>query len=225
MIVVVASVYDDAARSVVARWDSQRATMLTAEDLCRPGWTLQLPTDRSGNSVIDGSVVPNGEIGGVLTLRSSVLPAELRSIRREDRQYVSSELNAFLLVWLTSLNCRVVNRPSAMSLAGPNWRQEQWTVMAASLGIPVQPRRRTVPETTVPPPDDTVEVIVAGDRCFAAGDAELAAWSRQLAQAAAVDLLSVRFSIRERRFCMASPWPALTDPAVFEAARACVEGS
>jgi hypothetical protein len=214
MIVVVASAYDTAARSVAARWGSRRAAMLTAEDLCRPGWSLRIPAGGANTSVIGDRVVPNAEIEGVLTLRPCVFSAELRSIRPADRQYVSAEVNAFLLAWLTSLHCPVVNRPSATSLSGPNWRHEQWAMTAASLGIPV--RRETRDESAL-------EMIAAGDRCFGSEDATLTTWTQQLARAAAVDLLAVRFSRADRHFLSASCWPALTDGEVLEAVRARVE--
>jgi hypothetical protein len=226
MIVVVASRYDAAATTVVARWGSRRATMLSAEDLCRPGWTLQLPDDDGGTSVIDGAVVSNADFGGVLTLRPAVFPQELRSIRRADRTYVSCELNAFLLTWLTAQSCRVVNRPTASSLAGPNWRPEQWSVAASSLGIPVRPVRRSVP--AVPPQvfdGEFVEVTAIGQRCFGTEDSVLIAWTCQLAKTAGVDLLTARYSIRGGYFLGANPLPALDDPAIFEAVRSYVEGS
>ncbi|HEV2719055.1 MAG TPA: hypothetical protein VG323_03475 [Thermoanaerobaculia bacterium] len=215
MIVVVASAFDAAARSVVARWGSRRAAMLTAEDLCRPGWSLRIPVGGADTSVIAERVVPNAEIEGVLTLRPCVFPAELRSIRPVDRQYVSAELNAFLLGWLTSLRCPVVNRPSAASLAGPNWLPEKWAMAAASCGIPV--RRETRPSS-----DDALEIIAAGDRCFGSETAVLGVWTRQLARTAGVDLLSVRYS-RDHHFLSASCWPTLTDDEVLDAVRERVE--
>jgi hypothetical protein len=72
------------------------------------------------------------------------LADELHWVRREDRDYVAAEMTAFLLAWLTVLHCPVVNRPTAMSLNGPNWRAEQWLLTASSLGVPTRPAVRRV---------------------------------------------------------------------------------
>lgn len=69
MIVVVASSYDAHARSIVAHWESGCATMLTAEDLCRPGWSVSVPRSGGGAAVIGGRIVRPDQISGILTLR------------------------------------------------------------------------------------------------------------------------------------------------------------
>ena len=139
MIVVVASGHDPRARSVMEHWDSQRAMMLTAEDLCMPGWQFTVPRPQIGMAVIGGKLVADAEIEGILTLRPCIFPEELLSIAAAHRSYVAAELNAFLLAWLAAQTCPVLNRPTASCLAGPNWRAEQWTLVAARLGIPANP--------------------------------------------------------------------------------------
>jgi hypothetical protein len=42
-------------------------------------------------------------------------------------------MKAFLLSWLSQLNCLVFNRPTPLCLSGPSWRPEQWTYAAAQL--------------------------------------------------------------------------------------------
>ncbi len=56
--------------------------------------------------------------------------------------YVSAEMTAFLLSWLSGLDCPILNRPTPNCLSGPGWRQEQWIHLAARLGIPVDPVQR-----------------------------------------------------------------------------------
>jgi len=141
------------------------------------------------------------------------------------RKYVAAELNAFLLAWLTAQSCAVLNRPTACSLAGPNWRPEQWTQAAARLGIPAQVRRRVPNEDAVPDGGETLEVTAIGEQCFGSDDPILRDRTRKLAQAAEVDLLSVRFSADRGRFLSASVWPSLSEPAVLEAVRQRLENS
>jgi hypothetical protein len=217
MIVVVASAYDPRALSVVEHWGSRCATMLTAEDLCMPGWQFTAPRPQNGMAVIGGKVVPDTEIKGILTLRPCIYPEELLSIGATHRRYVAAELNAFLLAWLAAQRCPVLNRPTACCLSGPNWRAEQWTLAAARLGIPVQTRHCIPGQHAVGKPEEAHEITVVGEHCFGCRDATLRRNSLQLARAAGVELLSVRFSEREGRFLSANIWPRLTHAAVLVA--------
>jgi hypothetical protein len=223
VIVIVGSAFNRTARDIAARWGSQRAALLTAEDVCSPGWSLRVPADDAGRAVVGGRVISNGEIEGVLTLRPRVFAAELRLIRPADRQYVSVEMNAFLLAWLTSLRCRVMNRPCATSLAGPTWSAEQWTTTAAALGIPVRRRTRVVPAVATSPAEDAIEVVAIGEQCFGAAAPALADWTRRLARAAAVELMAARFSRTDHHLLSATSWPPLGDGDVFDALRARME--
>jgi hypothetical protein len=220
MIVVVASGHDPRARSVVAHWGSQCATMLTAEDFCVPGWQFAVPRPQDGMAVIGGRLVADAEIEGILTLRPCIYPEELLSIAAAHRRYVAAELNAFLLAWLAARTCPVLNRPTASCLAGPNWRAEQWTLAAARLGIPVQ-TRHCIPgrhaDRTCENVEDAYEITVVGEQCFGCQDASLRTSTLRLARAAGVDLVSVRFSRDEGRFLSANVWPSLTDAAVIVA--------
>lgn len=219
MIVVVASAYDVRARNIVAHWGNHCATMLTAEDLCLPGWRLSVPLSPPLTAVIGGRTVPAEQIRGILTLRPCVFPEELKSIQSVHRKYVAAELNAFFLAWLTAQSCPVLNRPTACCLSGPNWRPEQWARAAAQLGIPAQTRRYVPDENAVPMAEESLEVIAVGEHCFGCEDSILRDRTLGLAKAAGMELLSVRFSADRSRFLSASAWPALTDPAVLDAVR------
>jgi hypothetical protein len=219
MIVVVASAHDVRALRIVARWGSQCAAILSAEDLCMPGWVLQVPPDQPNTAVVGGTTISSKQIHGILTLRPCIFPEELKNIQPAHRRYVAAESNAFLLAWLTTQSCPVLNRPTACSLAGPNWRPEQWTQAAARLGIPAQTRRHIPNGDTAPNTAETVEVITVGERCFGCDDSFLKDRALRLAQSAGVDLLSVRFSADRSRFVSASVWPSFADPAVLETVR------
>jgi hypothetical protein len=222
MIVLVASAHDPRARGVVEHWGSQCVTMLTAEDLCMPGWQFTVPIPRNGVAVLGGKVVPVAEIKGILTLRPCIYSEELLSIGAAHRKYVAAESNAFLLAWLAAQTCPVLNRPTPGCLAGPNWRAEQWTLAAARLGIPAQPWHYPGGHA-VGNSEEAYEVTAVGEQCFGCRDAALRRNTLQLARAAGVELLSLRFSKDDGRFLSANIWPQLTHAAVLAAVREFLE--
>jgi hypothetical protein len=223
MIVVVGSGHDPRARSIVEHWGSQCAMMLTAEDLCMPGWQFTAPRPQNGIAVIGGKIVPDAAIKGILTLRPCVFAEELLSIAAAHRKYVAAELNAFLLAWLAAQTCPVLNRPTAGCLAGPNWRAEQWTLAAARLGIPTQTRHCIAGRHAHRNFEEAYEITAVGEQCFGWQDTTLRTNTLRLARAAGVDLLSVWFSRDDGRFLSANIWPQLTDAAVAVAVRETLE--
>lgn len=212
MLVIVAAPHDPLAQLLVARWNAYGAGLLTCADLSTRGWRHSLKTTASSTSVISGQVVATQSIRGVLTRMASVYPHELSDIVCEDRSYVATEMTAFLLSWLSSLSCPVLNEPTPTCLAGPYMRQEQWMRLAAAVGIPICTLQSSthIPE---PPSEDSVPVTVVGSNYFGAVTSTLATQARRLADAAHVDLLTVYFSSSEAgaSFIKADLWP---DPTV-----------
>lgn len=208
MLVVVASRYDEAARSLVNRWANQEARLLTCEDLSVVGWRYSVSgKDEVSSSlldstaVVDGQVVGVEEISSVLTRLPCVFEQELLHIVPDDRAYVASEMNAFLISWLSGLKCPVLNRPAPSYLLGPNWRHQQWVYTAAQVDIPVRQVHQHIalgaevlPQT---PEQLPVTVTVVGDRILGSVDRVLATQARCLADVAEVDLLAVHFSGNE----------------------------
>jgi hypothetical protein len=219
MIAVVASSYDRHALRIVENWGFDCAMILSAEDLCRPGWLLRVPLGPSGTAVIGGRTVRAEQIHGILTLRPCVFPEELQDIQSVHRKYVAAELNAFLLTWLTAQTCTVINRPTPCCLSGPGWGPEQWARAAAQMGIPAQIRRQVPNAEAIPIAQEALEVVAIGENCFGFVDSILRERTLKLAKAASVDLLSVRFTADEGRFLSANVWPSLSDPAVLDAVR------
>lgn len=225
MLVVVGSRHDQSARKLVASWLSHDAALLTCEDLSKPGWQLRLPDRAGSRAVVDGRVVHDRDIRGVLMRRPWIMEQELAQISAPDREYVAAEMNAFLLAWLAGLPCAVLNRPNGTSLCGPSWRPLQWTHAASSVGIPIKksrwrvpaPRQRKSESQEAPPPP--IEVTVVGERCFGAPDDAYVAAAKRLAAYANVGLLSVRFDSSKRQPCFlsATAMPGLEDAEIARA--------
>ena len=221
MLVIVASRWDRAPEALASRWADQEVGILTPRDLSVAGWRQHLGSMDSGTAVVERKLVQQRDITGVLTLLPRVVEQELVHIVPADRRYVASEMTAFLLFWLSQLECPVLNRPTPTCLAGPNWRQEKWLQAAARAGIPVRPLRRKTrprgsgaagPETEELFPE-SVTVTVIGKQLFGEADPGLRQRAQRLAEFAGVDLLAVRFSSSgdDAHFIGADTFPELSD--------------
>jgi hypothetical protein len=224
VLIIVAGPQDSTARALVARWTARDARLLTCDDLSVAGWNY-VPTDPAASTaVVGGRPVAVTDVAGVLTRLPGVSADMLPHIDPEDRTYVATEMHAFLVAWLAALPCPVLNRPSPDCLVGPYWRREKWVQKAAHLGIPVVPVQRSTPTSSLSAPaaaatTDGVTVTVVGG--CAVGDVAppLAQHARDLAVAAGVELLGVRFDGTNpgSRFLDATLWPDVADDAVADA--------
>ena len=198
MIAVLASELDSEARSVVEEWASHGAALLSARDLTSQGWEFLTSDSAAGIAVIAGKRVPVSNLRAVLTRRPAVLAEELHWLAPSDRSYVAAETNAFLVAWLSSIPCRVVNKPTTTSLCGPAWDGLHWRSAAAIAGVKWAS-------------DDDVasveRVVVCGAECFFTSNARQESLARALARIAGVELLSVLF--RGEHLCGASVAPPL----------------
>ena len=233
MIVVLAYTHDIAAHALVRRWQSsgENAALLTCADLSRQGWRYVAGTRGGGQACIDGRVIDAREISAVITRMPAVSEAELGHLHEEDRQYAAAEMQAFLLAWLTSLDCPVLNRPSPSNLGGPGWSAAQWVQRAPRLGLQARPfsqRAVFVPDAPSVANQrvqaDSIFVDVVGDRAFVAGggapgdsDAALADAARVLSRDAGMELLRVYFEREPKRepiFLEAGLWIDVTADTV-----------
>jgi hypothetical protein len=224
VVLVTASRRDAAATALAAR-DGAVVRLVTPDDLSQEGWRFRLSDPAGGMASVGGSALSAADIAGVVTRLPAVTAHDLPHIADDDRDYVAVEMNAFLLAWLTSLPCPVVNRPTPRCLAGPHWRQEQWVLAAERLGIPARPLvRRTNEESPTPVAAPPHVVTVVGREHFGAEHEELAERAHALADAAGADLLSVGFDgpRRDARFVNASLWLDLGDAAIGDAVIALV---
>jgi hypothetical protein len=221
VIIIVASCLDQGARTLAARWGTDRVALLTCEDLSVPGWRHYVAAAGTCVAVIGGREVALGEITGVVTCLPSVSELELLHIVPADRAYVAAEMSAFLLSWLSTLNCPVVNRPSPTCLSGPYWRPEQWAYLASQVGMRVQPVHRRIAFTEVPTPavPESATATVIGERCLGQVDTTVMTAARRLARAANVEMLAVRVSGSgpDATFLGADPWPDLTSQETADA--------
>lgn len=197
MIVIFASRFDESARSLAARWKNYDASLLTCDDLSVTGWRQFLNDNGTNRAVVSGQIVDVSNIDGVLIRWPGVFAQELVQIAPHDRDYVASEMMAFLYWWFSTLNCPVINKPTPVNLTGPAWRLEQWTYLAAQLGIRVKTARRHVAPAAVdnePAQRAASLVTVVGNRCFGDVDPLLLDQSRQVAGAAGVSLAQIGFN-------------------------------
>ena len=192
MIAVLGSRLDPEARSLVEHWSSTGAALLSAEDLCRPGWVFRPRDPRGGTAVVSGRTVPVAELEAVVTRRPAVVAEELREIASEDRAYVAAEINAFLVAWLSALadvGVPVVNRPTPACLSGPGWDALRWRAAAARIGAEWAEPGGTVASGG----EEPHQVVVCGERCFFAPSPREADIARALSREAGTALMGVRF--------------------------------
>lgn len=224
MLILLASERDEQARALANRYARNGLRMLIPASLSRPGWRWRNADPRGTVALIDGERFLANAIGGVITRLPWVLPRDLPDIQACEQEYVAAEINAFLLAWLVSLDCPLLNRPSAQCLSGQGWRSHNWVSKASQLGIPARAvhqsislrARLAVVETE---PRDAITLTVVGNNVVGTGSAVLKRYASRLAAAANVQLLGVRFDCAARHAILlgASLWPDLSDPDVGEA--------
>jgi hypothetical protein len=225
MLVILASRHDAVAHNLAARWSDEDATLLTPEGFSVQGWRHYPGAPESSASALDGLEVSESDITGVLSRLWGVGEFDLPHIVPEDRAYVGMEMSAFITSWLYGLPCPVLNRPTPTCPTGLNWREEEWTHRAASLGIPVRTIRRRLaldaePEPPLTTSDETRSVVtVVGRRGLGAAHESLKAHALKLAAASGTDLMDVYFSGdgADALFLGVGLWPDVSVPEVADA--------
>jgi len=212
MFLILCSRADRVAHAFAKRFAAQDVRTLTCEEVSRPGWKLAIRGVAPARVEVElcaalaGQLVPGERLRGVISRLGTVTEQELGHIEAGDRAYVAAEMHAFLFAFLRALPCRKVNEPSPACLYGPNFRGGQWRQLARDLGIPVLCEADAVADGSL-----ESEVVVVGDRLIGPLSGEMARWSRELARAAGVSYLYVRY-----RYCGdevmlmgADPYPRL----------------
>jgi hypothetical protein len=224
MLVILASRHDAVAQSLAARWSGEDVALLTPEGFSAKGWRHYPGAPESSASALGGREVMESDITGVLSRLWGVNEFDLPHIVPEDRAYVGMEMSAFITSWLYGLPCPVLNRPTPTCPTGLNWREEEWTHRAASLGIPVRTIRRRLaldaePETPTTSDETRSVVTVVGRRCLGTAHETLKAHALKLAAASGTDLMDVYFSGdgADALFLGVGLWPDVSAPSVADA--------
>ena len=171
-------------------------------------------------SLHDGRIFDSSDVRGVLNRLTTVPQDFISRAVAEDREYVSAELSAFYLSWLSALE-RVINRPMPQGLAG-SWRhRSEWALLAAKAGLNTPLYRQSStsrPEDgyrSFASSDKTVtNVIVLQNELFGSPvSPEIGEACRKLAASAETDLLGVELfdsGDGALTFAHATPFPDLT---------------
>ena len=197
MILIVASELDSVAHETAAKWPGCSAAILTPRDLCTKGWRIETQDFENGSIVVNGVVAPVQQVTGVVTLLQLVSHYELFRINEADRKYAASEINAFLMYFLSRLKCRVLNRPSAYCLSGPSWHPTQWMWACRRAGVPVETSSAySAPLVGGPEmePKCCRSVSIVGNACLGDGSPHSASVAL-LAKFARVEFLAARFTM------------------------------
>jgi hypothetical protein len=208
MLVILAYSHDRAAYALAERWRAagEDAGVLTCADLSRRGWLHRPGYPDAGRAVVDDRIVPTAEIRAVVVRMPAVAEAEVMHVHEQDRTYAVAEMQAFLLAWLTSLQCPVINRPTTCNLGGPIWHVSEWVMRARRLGVAVRPVawRSSSSDAFVEMPrrlDASLRFVdIVGPRAFLVGgrapgpaDDAFAAAALMLARDAGVEVMRAYF--------------------------------
>ncbi|MGI8770926.1 MAG: hypothetical protein ACR2JE_05780 [Acidobacteriaceae bacterium] len=167
------------------------AAIVVPAHLSQPGWSYEVGSGARAQLVTSKGIIAADDVSGVLTRTQRAWPAELPHINEEDREYVASEMTAFLAALLNELPCPVFNRPAANSLWGPPWTAEHWWRVAVVEGIAVC---RDDDHLC----DDPAEIVVLEGKVIRGGSTlpdGAKAWALRLAERAGVLLLGARFCL------------------------------
>jgi hypothetical protein len=223
VILVFASELDSLAASAVSAWPGSEALLVTPADLTKRGWSVTVGCPEDATLVAGGERIPARAVAGVITLMPVIVDQELFDVEPEARPYVASEATAFLTYLLTSLPCHVVNRPTALSLAGPNLRPEEWSRAASLCGLPCKSIRRDSKPGKYQTPTTlaSLSVVAIGGRIIENAGFPYAEALRRLSSLTKVTYLKATFAESKRGllFASADARPDLSDAAVCNALR------
>lgn len=223
-VLVVANTHDAVAGDFARRYASQRVRLLRPGDLSQSGWRYELG-DHAGlsHAVVSGRGCREDQFAGIIVRLASVTPSDVPHIVPADRVYVAQEMQAFLAAWLCTMSCPVLNRPTPTCLAGEWWSPQTWIHKASRLGIPVARSEwsvvrgpRTKPARPVAGTGSAACITVVGSQLIGDVSPRIAHYARRLAQAAELELVTVRFSSPndDAQFIEASLRPNLADPRI-----------
>lgn len=145
MILIIAEPADLGAlwlRSQLARLLADPVEVVTPAQLVYAPSILHRLTSRCSNGDLrlsDGRTLRMSAVRGMINRMGAVPTAHLHAADAAERDYAASELHAFLLGWLASFDCPVLNPPSPESLAGPSHSRMSALHFAAIGGLGCRP--------------------------------------------------------------------------------------
>ena len=170
MIVVLGSRFDSVADSLVRALPA--AALCSAEDLTSPGWTWPLAAVGASRWVIQGKVVDDREVTGVLVRRTWVYPEEFAQTHPDDREYLAAETLAFLTFVLARTGARVINPVQDGAIGEEIFRIERWLPAAIDAGLEPRPLRVSArPEAAAL--DSAFAIEVVGGDAFGSPSSDL----------------------------------------------------
>jgi hypothetical protein len=161
-----------------------------------------------------GSILPEA-LSGVINRIETLPTRHLERVAAADRGYAMQEQSAFLLAWLDSLPCRVINEARANALGGLWLHPFAMRHLAAVAGLPTRPLRWSSDEDLpAPPPGPVVAAVVFDGKVFgpilpAATQAAI----RRLSQLAGMALMQIEFDASPEGLAFRSAH-GLVDPQV-----------
>jgi hypothetical protein len=195
VIVIIGSRHDSVAQSIVATLPA--AALCSAEDLTRPGWVWSVESPEPNRWVVDGKVIDDHDVTGVLVRRTYVYPEEFVGTHPDDREYLAAESTAFLIFVLSRTAARVVNPVADGALGEDVIRPERWMVAATELGVDVAPLRLKA-TGAIQAPTMTTTVEVVGGETFGDAPPRVCAAASQLAEALGVVYAAFVFDRKQR---------------------------
>jgi len=139
-------------RSQLDRRPADPVEVVTPATLVYAPSIVQRLTSRVSDAdfrLTDGRTLRMSAVQGVINRIRAVPTAHLHAADAAERDYAASELHAFLLGWLASFDCAMLNAPAPESLSGPSHSPMSTLHFAAIAGLSC---RRTQIKTTAPQP-------------------------------------------------------------------------
>lgn len=192
MIVVLAHPNDEAAARLVQRWRPQGALLMLPRDLSRAGWRMYVGGRGEERFVAENEVHRTVALRGVLTRLPALETSALPHLHPGDRDYVATEMTAFLIAWLSKLKCPVLNLPTASSMFGPNLARDRLPALAARSGLRMAAQSTGI-DGAARLPFAAATVSVVGERWFGEGPPALGEQALRLARTAGARLMTVQF--------------------------------
>jgi hypothetical protein len=172
------------------------AEVVSLEELSAGPSTLCDPGFERSELTVSGARIRVGELKGVVNLVPAMPPELLTFYAEEEREYQAGELHAWLSFFLSSLRCRVVNRPTPVSLTGPALTALSWTWIARAAGVaavPLTADSRDVRAALREPTPDGNDVVCVGGRVVSPTGSPSDASALRLAESAGVVYLRAWF--------------------------------